>query len=62
LSTTAALKEKSEEEIQDYLNKHKLERVSIESIKSAETTVIDSSEFPIFEVQESGSEQKPKEE
>lgn len=62
LSTIAALKEKSEEEIQDYLNKHKLERVSIESIKSAETTAIDSSEFPIFEVQESGSEQKPKEE
>jgi small subunit ribosomal protein S1 len=62
LSTIAALKDKSEEEIQDYLNKHKLERVSIESIKSAETTAIDSSEFPIFEVQESGSEQKPKEE
>jgi small subunit ribosomal protein S1 len=62
LSTIAALKEKSEEEIQVYLNKHKLERVSIESIKSAETTAIDSSEFPIFEVQESGSEQKPKEE
>ncbi len=62
LSTIAALKEKSEEEIQDYLNKHKLERVSIESIKSAETTVIDSSEFPIFEVQESSGEQKPKEE
>jgi len=62
LSTIAALKEKSEEEIQDYLNKHKLERVSIESIKSAETTAIDSSEFPIFEVQESGGEQKPKEE
>jgi small subunit ribosomal protein S1 len=62
LSTIAALKEKSEEEIQDYLNKHKLERVSIESIKSAETSAIDSSEFPIFEVQESGGEQKTKEE
>ena len=62
LSTIAALKDKTEEEIQDYLNKHKLERVSIESIKSAETTAIDSSEFPIFEVQDSSSEQKPKEE
>jgi small subunit ribosomal protein S1 len=62
LSTIAALKEKSEEEIQDYLNKHKLERVSIENIKSAETSAIDSSEFPIFEVQESSGEQKPKEE
>jgi small subunit ribosomal protein S1 len=62
LSTIAALKDKTEEEIQDYLNKHKLERVSTESIKSAETTAIDSSEFPIFEVQDSSSEQKPKEE
>ncbi|MBT8378498.1 MAG: 30S ribosomal protein S1 [Ignavibacteria bacterium] len=62
LSAIAALKDKSENEIQDYLNAHKLERVSVDSIKSAETTAIDSSEFPIFEVQESSGEQKPKEE
>jgi len=57
LSAIAALKEKSEKEIQDYLTAHKLERVSIDSIKTAETSAIDSSEFPIFEVQE-GEEKK----
>jgi len=56
LSAIAALKEKSEEEIQEYLNVHKLERVSVENIKNAETSAIDSSEFPIFEVQESKPE------
>lgn len=52
LSAIAALKEKSEGEIQEYLNTHKLERVSVENIKDAETGAIDSSEFPIFEVQD----------
>jgi small subunit ribosomal protein S1 len=61
LSAIASLKDKPENEIQDYLNNHKLDRVSIDSIKSAETTAIDSSEFPIFEVQES-SEPKQTEE
>jgi small subunit ribosomal protein S1 len=53
LSAISALKDKTEEEIQEYLNKHKLDRVSVQSIKSAETGTIDSSEFPIFEVPES---------
>jgi small subunit ribosomal protein S1 len=52
LSAIAALKEKSEGEIQEYLNTHKLERVSVENIKDAETGAIDSSEFPIFEIQD----------
>jgi small subunit ribosomal protein S1 len=52
LSAIAALKEKSEGEIQEYLNAHKLERVSVENIKDAETGAIDSSEFPIFEIQD----------
>jgi small subunit ribosomal protein S1 len=52
LSTIAALKDKTDEEIQAYLNSHKLDKVSLESIKSADTGAIDSSEFPIFEVQE----------
>ena len=52
LSTIAALKDKTDNEIQDYLNNHKLDKVSIESIKSADTGAIDSSEFPIFEVQD----------
>ena len=56
LSAIAALKEKSEGEIQEYLNAHKLERVSVENIKDAETGAIDSSEFPIFEVQDNKPE------
>ena len=59
LSAISALKDKSEEEIQEYLNKHKLDRVSVQSIKSAETGTIDSSEFPIFEVAESEQQQQP---
>lgn len=52
LSAIAALKEKSEQEIQDYLVAHKLDRVSVESIKTAEMGSIDPSEFPIFETPE----------
>jgi len=58
LSTIAALKDKTDNEIEEYLNKHKLDKVSIESIKSAETGAIDSSEFPIFEVHESPEPKK----
>ena len=50
LSAVAALKEKSEQEIREYLDKHKLDRVSVEEIRNAETGAIDSSDFPIFEV------------
>jgi small subunit ribosomal protein S1 len=56
LSALAALKEKSEEEIQEYLNAHKLDRVSVENIKNSETGAIDSSEFPIFEEQDNKTE------
>lgn len=56
LSSITALKDKTEEEIEKYLTAHKLERVSVQSIKSAETGAIDSSEFPIFEV----SDNEPK--
>jgi small subunit ribosomal protein S1 len=52
LSAIAALKEKSEQEIQDYLSAHKLDRVSVENIKTAEMGSIDPSEFPIFETTE----------
>lgn len=52
LSTIAALKERPEQEIREYLDKHKLDRVSVEEIMSAETGAIDSSDFPIFEVPE----------
>jgi small subunit ribosomal protein S1 len=50
LSAVIALKEKSEQEIREYLDKHKLDRISVEEIKNAETGAIDSSDFPIFEV------------
>jgi small subunit ribosomal protein S1 len=52
LSAIAALKEKSEEEIQKYIESHKLEKVTVQDIRNTETTAIDTSEFPIFEVQE----------
>jgi small subunit ribosomal protein S1 len=52
LSTIAALKDKPDSEIEDYLNKHKLDKVSLDSIKNADTGAIDSSEFPIFEIHE----------
>lgn len=61
LSAIAALKEKSEEEIQEYLDEHKLEKVTIQDIKNTETTAIDTSEFPIFEVTEESQSQNPPE-
>ncbi len=54
LSAIAALKDKGEEVIKDYLNKHKMDRVSVEEILASETGSIDTSEFPIFEVSEEG--------
>ncbi len=50
LSAVAALKGESEEEIRSYLDKHKLDRVSVQEIQNAETGSIDTSDFPIFEV------------
>jgi hypothetical protein len=49
------LKEKSEDEIKSYLEKHKLDRVSVQEIQNAETGTIDASEFPIFEVSDEGT-------
>ena len=50
LSAIAAIKEKSEDEIRAYLDKHKLERVSVQDIMNVDTGSIDTSDFPIFEV------------
>jgi small subunit ribosomal protein S1 len=50
LSAIAAIKEKSEEEIRAYLDKHKLERVTVQDIMNVDTGSIDTSDFPIFEV------------
>lgn len=58
LSAIAALKEKDDAEIEQYINTFKLEKVSVQNIKSAEMGTIDSSEFPIFEVPEPESPKK----
>lgn len=49
LSAIAALKEKSDEEIQKYIDTFKLEKVTVQNIRNAETGAIDTSDFPIFE-------------
>ena len=59
LSATALLKEKSEDEIQTYLNEHKLDRISVQEIRNTDTSAIDSSEFPIFEVPEESQTAHP---
>ena len=61
LSTIAALKDKPDNEIEDYLNKHKLDKVSLDSIKNADTGAIDTSEFPIFEIHDSPEVKKTEE-
>ena len=52
LSAIAALKEKSDAEIEQFISTFKLERVTVQNIQNAEMGTIDSSEFPIFEVAE----------
>jgi small subunit ribosomal protein S1 len=61
LSAIAALKEKSDEEIEKYINTFKLEKVTVQNIRNAEMGTIDSSEFPIFEVPEPDAEPKKEE-
>jgi small subunit ribosomal protein S1 len=52
LSAVAALKEKSDDEIRQYLDKHKLDRVTVQEVQNTDTGSIDASDFPIFEVPE----------
>jgi len=47
----AALKDKSEEEIAEYIKVHKLEKVTVEDIKNADVGNFDPSDFKIFEEQ-----------
>jgi small subunit ribosomal protein S1 len=58
LSAIAALKEKSEEDVKNYLDRHKLDRVSVQEILSVDPGKVDSSDFPIFEVPEEHSKEK----
>ncbi|MEI7813008.1 MAG: 30S ribosomal protein S1 [Ignavibacteria bacterium] len=50
LSALGALKEKSNGEIQEYINGHKLEKVSIDDIRNANADTVDPSEIPNFDV------------
>ena len=58
LSAISALKEKSEEEIRAYLDKHKFDRVSVDEIVNADTGAVDSADFPIFEVNDNKKNKK----
>ncbi|MFO7446691.1 MAG: 30S ribosomal protein S1 [Ignavibacteriaceae bacterium] len=58
LSAIAVLKEKSEDEIRAYLDKHKLDRVSVQEIQTIDTGSVDTSDFPIFEVPEDSQADK----
>ncbi len=49
LSALAALKDKSEAEISDYISRHKLEKVSVEDIQNADVGNFDSSDLKIFD-------------
>ncbi len=60
LSALGALKEKSDSEIQNYVEKHKLEKVSVEDIKNANAESVDSSDFPGFENEEPSSKSSEK--
>jgi small subunit ribosomal protein S1 len=60
LSAIAVLKDKPEDEIRAYLDKHKLDRVTVEEIMSMDTASVDVSDFPIFEVPDSSRQESDK--
>ncbi len=64
LSALAPLKEKSDEEIVNYITTHKLEKVTIDAIKNADAGKFDSSDFNLYEdpTTETKKEAKPAEE
>jgi len=49
LSALAYIKDRSEEEIAAYISSHKLEKVNIDAIKSADAGKFDSSDFNLYE-------------
>ncbi len=49
LSSLAALKEKSEEEIGQYISNHKLEKVTVADVLQADSGKFDSSDFSLYE-------------
>ena len=56
LSSLAAIKNKSVEEIEKYIKDHKLEKVSVEDIQNAEGGKFDSADFKIFDEQNKKNE------
>jgi len=49
LSVLASLKEKSDEEIQEYIKEHKLEKVSVQDILNSDSKKFDSSDFSLYD-------------
>ncbi|MFZ6033293.1 MAG: 30S ribosomal protein S1 [Melioribacter sp.] len=49
LSALAVLKEKSDEEIAEYITTHKLDKVTVDDIKQADAGKFDSSDFNLYE-------------
>ncbi|MFC2135046.1 30S ribosomal protein S1 [Bacteroidota bacterium] len=49
LSALAALQEKSDDEISEYITKYKLEKVSVDDLKKADAKKFDSSDFNLYE-------------
>ena len=62
LSVLNSIKEKSEEEIQEYLNNHKLDRVSVQAIKNTEASTVAPSDFHIFGTKEEVKPEVPEKE
>lgn len=60
LSALAALKDKSEEEVAEYINVYKLEKVTVEDIQNADVGEFDSSDFRIFDEPKSQTKRPPK--
>jgi small subunit ribosomal protein S1 len=50
LTAIGALKEKSDDEIREYLDKHKLDRVTVQDVRNAEAGKVDPSDIPNFEL------------
>ncbi len=61
LSALAAMKEKTEAEIEEHINEHKLEKVTVEDIRSADAGKFDASVFVGFEESAAKVEEKKNE-
>ena len=60
LSALAALQEKTDEEISEYINKYKLDKVSVDDLKNADSKKFDSSDFNLYDSEQGGSKPEAK--